>query len=340
VKKENGLAAMGAGKVELKLPPVEAFSFKGIMDEIKFGVAEDLERIAEICARSKYSLSNQYEVHMPPHGRGDSFTQTIGLGVTQQTHPPAGRTLQEHPSDDEQQRRSVRGAKAKRRGVGVAAQSTLETIMSSSRSSDEDKSKKKPAAVLAEEVRGRAAKHELEAQAAAADAALAVIDGEEAKPTVVRHIRSKSASFASMVIESANGPKHDFPSQPLSPTSLVSEPARPLTSIGLELSSPPILDEVAEVPEEEENVGEIGNRPQPTLIHNESRSSPLIPERETKLSIIESLNSWLPWNKPTTNIDSSSHGRVRSASNAEGSLRSLLKSADHDRKGKGVERHR
>jgi hypothetical protein len=58
------MSAMAARNVELKLPPVEAFTFKGIMEEIKHGVAEDLERIAEICARSKYSLSNQYEVHV------------------------------------------------------------------------------------------------------------------------------------------------------------------------------------------------------------------------------------------------------------------------------------
>ncbi len=63
-KKANGMSAMAARNVELKLPPVEAFTFKGIMEEIKHGVAEDLERIAEICARSKYSLSNQYEVHV------------------------------------------------------------------------------------------------------------------------------------------------------------------------------------------------------------------------------------------------------------------------------------
>jgi len=55
VKKEKGLSAIANGKMELKLPPVEAFSFKGIMDEIRHGVAEDLERIAEICASTKYT---------------------------------------------------------------------------------------------------------------------------------------------------------------------------------------------------------------------------------------------------------------------------------------------
>ena len=163
-----------------KLPPVEAFSFKSFMADMQAqggdsDIGADLDRIAEICARSRYSLSNQYEVHMAPHGSGASFISGGGVGVNSgpsnkrkgQGHGP---TLQAINPDDEESvagRSSHRGGSSRRKGGGggggnaarrrSVAYGTLETIMSSSRSSEEEKTKKKSAAEIAEEVRGRAA---------------------------------------------------------------------------------------------------------------------------------------------------------------------------------------
>ncbi|KAI0471147.1 hypothetical protein GGR56DRAFT_659188 [Xylariaceae sp. FL0804] len=137
-----------------KLPPLEAFTLKSIMAETPDRLSADLDRVAEICARSRYSLSNQYEVHVAPHGSGATF---LAPAVTSAApNSTAGPTLQAIADDDEQGRvtRRKRASTARRRS---AAQGTLETIMSSSRSSDEDKGKKKSAAELAAEVRGRAA---------------------------------------------------------------------------------------------------------------------------------------------------------------------------------------
>lgn len=325
VKRDDKWSAMASGKMELKLPPVEAFSFKGIMDEIRQGVTEDLERIAEICARSKYSLSNQYEVHMPPHGRGDPIPYNVGLGVRSQTTGP-GPTLQAVPSDDEQPRQAARGP---RRRTKSAAYGTLETIMSSSRSSDEDKSKKKPAAVLAEEVRGRAAKKELQATKAAEAEDTKKPGPAQERPA--KHTRSKSASFAAVIIDNAQGFKNDPPSQAFSPTSLVSEPARPQTStatmletvseFGPEYSSPTLQSMVSS---------------KPALIRNESRASTLPVGGQS--SVLGSLTSWLPWTKPSPAPYRVPFQRMRSASHAEGSLRELLKATDVDRKGKAVDR--
>ncbi|KAI9828395.1 MAG: hypothetical protein M1832_002823 [Thelocarpon impressellum] len=50
-----------------ELPPLEAFSFDGILKAIEPEISATLDAIASICANSRYSLSNQYEVHMPPH---------------------------------------------------------------------------------------------------------------------------------------------------------------------------------------------------------------------------------------------------------------------------------
>lgn len=65
---------------EARLPPVESFTFKSIMNDSRGNITADLERIAEICARSRYSLSNQYEVHQAPHGSGESFLASVSGG--------------------------------------------------------------------------------------------------------------------------------------------------------------------------------------------------------------------------------------------------------------------
>lgn len=321
VKKESRKPANN--KMEAKLPPVEAFSFKGIMDEIRHGVEEDLERIAEICARSKYSLSNQYEVHMPPHGRNEVM-QTIIIGPG----PPnaVGPTLQAIGSDDEQPRHVGRSRGGRR--TKSVAMGTLETIMSSSRSSDEDKSKKKPAAVIAEEVRGRAAKKE--ANIPKTNEGGEAVEGGSAEQRL-KHVRSKSASFASMIIDNANGVTQDPTSQQ---TALISEPARPQTSAA-DLESTPAFN-VADYPISPTLQAFISSRP--NLIRNESVASNLRLNTEARPSVLGGFGSWMPWARPARSVGARPQGRMRSTSHAEGSLRELLKSTEADRKGKSVDR--
>ena len=327
VKKEK--SAMTNGKMELKLPPVEAFSFKGIMDEIRHGVADDLERIAEICARSKYSLSNQYEVHMPPHGRGEPILQRVGLGVSSQAGP-GGPTLQAIVSDDEGPRHMGRGSRGGRRTKSVAY-GTLETIMSSSRSSEEEKSKKKPAAVLAEEVRGRAARKELKTQKSTRPEDVSEATAEQSPP---KHTRSRSATFASIIIDNAQGFKEATPIA-IPPTSLISEPARPQTSTAMDFDTMPVFDDTEQ--ERSPTLYSLMSS-SPGILRHESMSSTLRPEPEPRSTLFGSLGSWLPWSRSPGQGENSFPGRMRSASHAEGSLRELLKSTDVDRKGKGVDR--
>ncbi|KOS19691.1 hypothetical protein ESCO_000367 [Escovopsis weberi] len=65
----------GRTEEEARLPPVEAFTFKSFIANIEAqggggsvgDINADLDRIAEICARSRYSLSNQYERSRTSH---------------------------------------------------------------------------------------------------------------------------------------------------------------------------------------------------------------------------------------------------------------------------------
>jgi hypothetical protein len=226
-----------------------------------------------------------------------------------------------------------RGSRGGRRTKSVAY-GTLETIMSSSRSSDEDKSKKKPAAVLAEEVRGRAAKKELQ-ESIENNAAESVVENGSAEQIPPKHVRSRSATFASMIIDSAQGFKNDAASTSIPPTSLISEPARPQTSTATDLETMPVFDET-----EQERSPTLYSfmSSRPGMLRHESMSSTLRPEPEPRPSIFGNLGSWLPWGKSSGQGESSFQGRMRSASHAEGSLRELLKTTDFDRKGKGVDR--
>ncbi|KAK3684751.1 hypothetical protein B0T22DRAFT_441993 [Podospora appendiculata] len=244
---------------EAKLPPLEAFSFKSFLADMEAqggesDIGADLDRIAEICARSRYSLSNQYEVHVTPHGSGVSFVAGGGSTISSSgqrrrghnhSHSGGGPTLQAINSDeDESAARSGR----KRRGAGgrrrSAAYGTLETIMSSSRSSEEDKTKKKSAAELTEEVRGRAAQKAWDNSTGSGSASTAngqagsqggtttqeSVDNnsQQDRPKTKSLARKKSAAFATAVMDSSRST--DAPSLRSSASALLSEPALPQTS--------------------------------------------------------------------------------------------------------------
>jgi hypothetical protein len=314
VKKE----IQNMGKAEL--PPVEAFSFKGIMESIQSGVAEDLERIAEICARSRYSLSNQYEVHMPPHGDGDPFL----LNTPGNAMRTGGPTLEAIASDDELPRLNGRPSRGNRQRAKSMAYGTLETIYSSSKSSEEDKSKKKPAKVIAEEVRGRAARKAPPVSAATIGTLNDQPDNANQIPRP-KQARSQSASFASRLIDSVQTNRGDAATRFISPSALISEPARPQTSI---------------TEQDPSNIDGFVNDPSnrlPPVRHDSRASNPRVVS-DQRTSVFSNLSSWLPWSRTADASTGSTSERPLNKSYAEGSLRELLKSSDADRKGKGVDR--
>lgn len=49
-----------------EMPPLESFSFQDILASIDSDVALSIDKIAEICGRSKMSMADEYGSHMPP----------------------------------------------------------------------------------------------------------------------------------------------------------------------------------------------------------------------------------------------------------------------------------
>jgi len=56
------------GGADAQLPPVEAFAFDNVLQAVRPDIQETLDAIAEICARSRMSLADQYSAHLPPTG--------------------------------------------------------------------------------------------------------------------------------------------------------------------------------------------------------------------------------------------------------------------------------
>lgn len=328
-----GNMARGRGKKQrnspedAKLPPVEAFSFKSIMANIDDqhdgnGIHADLDRIAEICAKSRYSLSNQYEVHYAPHGSGSAFATSAPTQASQ------GPTLQAISSDDEH---NTKRARKRRTGVrrNSRAMGTLETIMSSSRSSDEDKSKKKSAAEIADEVRGRAAMKgsavgtPTSSSRSASDSHSSVGDEQFALQNAPARRSGSLAlidgSRQSMTPADAANPRSSAPG-------LVGEPAVPLTSSSqLEIrTAPEVVDQKAQSrPTENDIASREGVKK--TLAQGAISSTE---DQSSKPGLISALSGWLPWKAP--------EAFKSPAGRAEGSLRELLRGTNL--KGKGVER--
>ncbi|UNI18864.1 hypothetical protein JDV02_005104 [Purpureocillium takamizusanense] len=308
---------------ETRLPPVEAFSFKSFMANLESqtgstaDINADLDRIAEICARSRYSLSNQYEVHYAPHGSGTAF-----LAASQQNQEPPGPTLQVVSSDDERNM----GRQRKRRQAGrrnSRAMGTLETIMSSSRSSDEDKTKKKSASELAEEVRGRAVRKESEhsSPSASSQGSSDGGDARDGEAPSKHHARRPSGSLALIDGSKQNvTTTTDGSNARTSASGLLSELALPQASTSqLELrtaseqqpqTAPTSKHKTSPAPPTE------GHAP----LAKGSMSSTQV--EGTGSGIMAALSGWMAWGQT-----GKQEGR------AEGSLRHLLKTTDFKNKG-------
>lgn len=273
---------------------------------------------------------------MQPHGAGETFLQ-----APSQSNQVNGPTLQAIASDNEQPQQRAKGPRGARR-VKSMAYGTLETIMSSSRSSEEEKSKKKSAAALAEEVRGRsisnAARKDTDPGTSAEQTGS---EGTRSSGKIVlhrpiRHRRSKSVPFASLVIDNAQNIKHDstkpkiaLPS-PKTPA-LTSAPAQPKTSTIAEFPGTPSSKAT---PEPFPAFDPIGYS-KPSMIRNQSIASTLAPEPERHTSIFSGFSSWIPW---VRSVSMQGGATARRPSYAEGSLRHLLRGSEGDRKGKGVDR--
>lgn len=61
-----------------RLPAVDDFSFFGILRAVDPEIRGAIDAIAEICARSRLSLADEYDAHLPP--QGEIMNAGVGTG--------------------------------------------------------------------------------------------------------------------------------------------------------------------------------------------------------------------------------------------------------------------
>ncbi|KAJ4407679.1 hypothetical protein N0V82_009858 [Gnomoniopsis sp. IMI 355080] len=362
VRQNGALVNMGRGKPNKKmpwpwkkgqerehpadrLPPYEAFSFKTIMANMQAQSTEvdkALDGIAEIYARSRYSLSNQYEVHVAPHGSGASLVSSVpSLSLRKRNQArddpsQSGPTLQAIQSDEDDNSASARAQRRRRYGGRrrSAAHSTLETIMSSSRSSEEDKTKKKSASELVDQARGRAVSKSGQSGSGSSSPNVKNKGIQRDEETNRKPTRKRSKSFANAIIEadtSRNLTVGDTPSPRTSSSALLSEPSLPQTSSShLEIRTTPadLFGDASTQGSQPESPGSSDQTVTQFLQGLAPRDEP----KASSSGLISGLGNWVPW-KSTLTVPVGVN-----PSEAEGSLRQLLKTVEVKDKGKGVER--
>lgn len=337
-----------------KLPPHDAFSFKTIMANLQAQSNEmdkALDGIAEIYARSRYSLSNQYEVHVAPHGSGSSFISAVPSssiirrrGHTRNNNSQSGPTLQAIQSDDDDNSASARSQR-KRRGIGrrrSAAYGTLETIMSSSRSSEEDKTKKKSASELTDEVRGRASSKPSRSASGSSNTGDAGPSTQAIDEDVKQVTRQRSKSFANAIIY-ADATKNQAGGEAASPctssAALVSEPSMPQTSsshLEIRTTSNELFGDASTQGSMPDSDGS-----ERTVAQILQSLTPKEGPKVTNSSLMSGLGNWVPWKTGSSGSTTSPQPGSSPAtpSHAEGSLRELLKTVDDQgKKGKSIDR--
>ncbi|KAI0552548.1 hypothetical protein F4679DRAFT_71427 [Xylaria curta] len=312
---------------DAKLPPLEAFSFKSIMADLEHDIGADLDRIADICARSRYSLSNQYEIHVAPHGSGAGFAQggLASASTSSAGHDNAGPTLQAPSIEDDHADVTHRRRVTVRRKS--AAYGTLETIISSSRSSDEDRSKRKSASEIAAQVRGRFSHSSPEGSERGSGSGSAQTTEAQASSELHGERTKKTRpTLAAAILDHTRAQTYHHPDPPpprTSSTSLVSEPAMPETS-----HSHLVSTTTREEPSHKDKSSGPSAKEQSSVSVSKSVAAAAIttPEQpKEQPGLLGGFRFSIPW-KGTSIADRSSTGQKpgRTKSYAEGTLRQLL----------------
>lgn len=256
----SALSAGLAGRSE-RLPSAEEFSFSAILRAVDPEIRDAIDAIAEICARSRLSLADEYDAHLPPQGEitGDRPGWAMGAGALAgrsrisrigQGWPVSENTLTAVPeasSSSERLAGSVSGPSQKRRSQ--SAYGSLKSVISGG-------SDKRRSPIPQMEASGSAAT-QTQAQAAV--------------PQAVKASSSTPAPPSITLITTPQASKH----------------------LSLDLSS--TITDVHSTPQDPPSAAPDSQLPQ-QISHRRNTSTASIPTR-TRSSTLSSLASWIPWSR-------------------------------------------
>jgi hypothetical protein len=285
----SALSAGLAGRDE-RLPALEEFSFSAILRAVDPEIRDAIDAIAEICARSRLSLADEYDAHLPPQGEitGTGPGWSVGMGSLVgrgrisrlgQGWPTTENTLTAVPeasSSSERlagdSRESVTGDGPKKRNR--SAYGSLKSMMSGG-------SGKKTAEVVEPSS-----------------------SPEESKGQPAGNPRSTTWA----VKASSSSSTHPF-------ITLITSP-QASKQLSLDLSST-----ITDVPEDPNTHSEPSTEIKDARRgHRRNISSISMITSRTRSSTLSSLTSWIPWNRPSDMDPSTSEELTK----AEARLREML----------------
>ena len=255
----SALSASLAGRSD-QLPSADDFSFSAILRAVDPEIRDAIDAIAEICARSRMSLADEYDAHLPPQGE----ITNIGPGWATSTGALAGR-----------------GRLSRVTQGWTAADNTLMAVPEASSSSER----------LAQETKTGSSKHRSQS---AYGSLKSVISGGSSKRKAIDGdtYRDQDAESSRQVEgRKQSGPAwavHAFSTTHPSITLMSS----PKASKQLDTSSG--LDDV---PEDAEIPSQTAAR-QRSFAHRRGVSTMSLPASRARPGPLSSIASWLPWPRP------------------------------------------
>ncbi|USP72959.1 meiosis-specific topoisomerase spo11 [Curvularia clavata] len=294
----SALTAGLAGRSE-QLPSAEDFSFSAILRAVDPEIRDAIDAIAEICAKSRMSLADEYDSHLPPQGE---ITGT-GPGWAASTGALVGR------------------GRLNRISQGwTAADNTLMAVPEASSSSER----------LAQEGKTESSKKRSQS---AYGSLKSVISGSSGKRKALDGdtFREQEAGSSKQEEAQSRGPPwavHASSSSSHPAITLAAPTASKHLSLDTSSSAQDSMDFLMHTP-----ATQVGNgTPQGPSSHHRRHTARSLPASRLRAGTLGSLTSWLPWPRPSD----LSHDAQQELTKAEDRLREMLMSTQNLGKGKAA----
>lgn len=293
----SALSAGLADRTE-RLPSIEDFSFSAILRAVDPEIRDAIDAIAEICARSRLSLADEYDAHLPPQGEitdtGPAWATGVGALV--------GR------------------GRISRIGQGwAAADSTLTAVPEASSSSER----------LAGETRGTASSKKR--SQSAYGSLKSVISGGSSKQRASNHAADQSDVGNSGQTEDAKPRGSAWVVHNSSEDHPVITVPSPQASNHLSLDTSSTIKEIPEDAESRPSPRPQTAIPKAAFSHSRNVSLNSLKASRVRSSTLSSITAWLPWPRPADTRTSAPTDLTK----AETRLREVLMVAQESVLGKG-----
>ncbi|KAF1848072.1 uncharacterized protein K460DRAFT_277988 [Cucurbitaria berberidis CBS 394.84] len=295
----SALSAGLAGRSE-QLPSIDDFSFSAILRAVDPEIRDAVDAIAEICARSRMSLADEYDAHLPPQGE----ITGAGPGWATSTGALAGR------------------GRLSRVGQGwTAADNTLMAVPEASSSSERLAQESK---ISSSKKRSQSAYGSLKSVISGGSGKRKAIDGDTFRDQEVGSSKQVEAQKQQGPAWTVHAPSSTHPS--------ITLVTLPTASKQLSLATSTALGDVSEEAVEGSSTRPHTALPQNPYAHRRGVSTLSLPASRTRSITLSSIASWLPWPRPT-DLSSSNQQEL---TKAEARLREMLMSSQALGKGKAT----